>query len=64
MKRIAKWIVEVIHMVKDYQLPEAKDKRGEYIKKFEKDIAKNEAVKRIKREIKQLCKKFPIPSIN
>ncbi|MCH8049055.1 hypothetical protein IIC44_03085, partial [Patescibacteria group bacterium] len=61
MKEIAKWIVEVIHEVKDYQLPETKEERIVYLKQFKKDIAENQKLKDIKKQIKELCGKFPLP---
>jgi len=61
MKIIAKWIAEVIHEVKDYQLPETKEERIAYIKQFKKDITENQTLKDIKKQVKELCSKFPLP---
>jgi len=64
MKFIADWIARVVHEIKGYQLPETKEERNEYLKKFREDIAKNELIKKIKKEVLELGKNFPIPAIS
>jgi glycine hydroxymethyltransferase len=64
MKRIACWISEVIELIKSYQLPDNKLERGSYLKKFREDMANNEVIKRIKKEVLELSRKFPIPAID
>ncbi|MCS6956412.1 MAG: serine hydroxymethyltransferase [Patescibacteria group bacterium] len=70
MKFIGKKIVEVLSVIKDYfkkqednfsfwSLP--KEKRGEFIKKFEKEMSKNQTLKKIKNEVKKVAVKFKIP---
>ena len=61
MKIIAKWIVEILEEVKQYQLPEGKQARDEYIQKFKKEIKKNNTIKRVAKEVTILSKKFPLP---
>lgn len=60
MKIIAKWISEVMDEIKQFEFPEDKEKRAEALKKFNTYISKNKKLKRIKNEIKNLCKKFPV----
>ena len=60
MKLIANWIAEIIYEVKDYEMSDDKDTRNEIIQKFRKEIEKNEKIKRIKKEVVELCKKFPL----
>ena len=60
MKIIGTWIAKIIHEVKDYELPEGKDARTEAIKKFREEIQKNEVIKKIRQEVIELCKKFPL----
>jgi len=60
MKLIANWITEIIYEVKDYEMSDDKDTRNEIIQKFRKEIEKNEKIKRIKKEVVELCKKFPL----
>jgi glycine hydroxymethyltransferase len=64
MKRIARWISEVIELIKNYQLPDNKLERGSYLKKFREDMENNEVIKRIKKEVLELSRKFPIPAID
>lgn len=70
MKFIGKKILEVLSIIKKYfekqkkgflfwDLP--KEKRGEFIKKFNQDMKKNQEIKKIKNEIKKMAVKFPIP---
>ena len=61
MKLIADWIVQIVEMIKDYQLPEGKEERNSYLKEFRKDIAESEVLRTVKQQVAELCKKFPIP---
>ena len=63
MEKVGEWIAAAIFEVKSYHLPEKKEERGTYIAKFKKDIAANENLKKIRAEIKELCKNFPVPGI-
>lgn len=63
MEVIADWIAQVVNLVKIYKLPEAKEKRAKYLKEFREYIANNETIKKIKKEILEFGKKFPIPAI-
>ncbi len=60
MERIGSWIAEILNEVKTFELPESKEERSLYLKDFEKAIAKNKTVQRVKKEVKALCLKFPI----
>lgn len=60
MKVIANWIAQIANEIKNYQLPEIKEERGEYLKKFREDMAENEVIKKIKKQVLELCQKFPI----
>ncbi|MDO8473978.1 MAG: serine hydroxymethyltransferase [bacterium] len=61
MDMVASWIIQVIGEIKAYQLPESKDERKPYIASFEKDMAKNPAVLKVRGEIEKLCEGFPLP---
>ena len=61
MRQIGKWIAEVVRAVSHYKLPEGKESRSAYIKKAKEEIAKNRKLKGIAREVKNLCKQFPVP---
>ncbi len=60
MKIIGKWIAEIIKEVKNYDLPDDKEKRKAYLKKFEENIKRNRKIKNIRNEVIKLCKKFPL----
>ena len=62
MEKVGEWIAKAIMKVKDCKLP-AKEERSAYLAKFKKDIAGNENLKKIRQEIKELCKDFPVPGI-
>lgn len=70
MRFIGKKIIEVLEIIKNYfkkqgesflfwNLP--KEKRVEFIKKFDNEMIKNKELKRIKNEVKKMAVKFPIP---
>lgn len=61
MKFVGKKIFEVLSVIKNYRLPEDKEERGEYVRKFEKEIKKNKVLKKIHQEVKKMAKKFIIP---
>ncbi len=58
MKIIGKWIADIVKETKDFQLTE-KDGRAEYIKAFKNEIRNNETIMSVKREVNELCSKFP-----
>jgi glycine hydroxymethyltransferase len=64
MKRIAAWIKEALEEIRGNDTPKEKEKRAEYIREFKKKIAKNKNLLRIKREIAEFTKKFPVPGID
>jgi glycine hydroxymethyltransferase len=64
MKEVAGFIAKVVDLIKNYQLPEDKKERTSYLKKFREEMAGNEELKNIKKEVVELSKKFPIPAIN
>ncbi|MCX6807102.1 MAG: serine hydroxymethyltransferase, partial [Candidatus Berkelbacteria bacterium] len=63
MEKIGNWIKKVIDEIKDRRLPE-KEQRKEYIAKFQKDIDKNQKIKKIRAEIRKMCLRFPVPGID
>ncbi len=60
MALIANWIAQIVDLIKKYQLPQEKEARREYLKKFREEISNNETIKKIKQEVLELCKKFPV----
>lgn len=61
MKKIAKWILDVIDHVKDEKLPDDPEKRGEFLKEFRQKIKSDKFLKSISEKVKLLCKNFPAP---
>lgn len=61
MKKIAGWILKVIEHVKKERLPEKPEERTAFIKEFKRKIVTDEFLQKINKEVKTLCKEFPIP---
>ncbi len=60
MEKIAEWIYRVTQEIEKYKFPQIKDYRGKVLKKFKEELMKNEELKNIRKEVKELCKKFPL----
>lgn len=60
MKLIAEWISRVMDEIKNHDVPDDKEKRKKYLKKAKAAIAKNNSLKKIKKDVKTLCGKFPL----
>ena len=61
MDKVGGWIARVIAEVKTHRLPTDAKERSAYLKKFQSEIAANQALKKIREEIKAFCKDFPLP---
>ncbi len=61
MKVIGKWISEAVKEVADCRLPADKDARIAYIKKFKAAVGKKMKLVEIKKQIKLLTRRFPLP---
>jgi glycine hydroxymethyltransferase len=61
MVKIAKWISDAIDAVKDYKMPEDKEKRKDYLAKFEKEVVKNKKLLEIHKQVKLFASKFFLP---
>ncbi|MFH0713522.1 MAG: hypothetical protein V1722_03330, partial [Candidatus Micrarchaeota archaeon] len=60
MELIGKWIAEIVNEIAPrYALPDDKTK-AEYIAKVRPEIKANAVVQKVKKEVMQLCAKFPI----
>jgi glycine hydroxymethyltransferase len=60
MRQIARWIAQVIQLVKEEQLPTEKAARGAFLKAFRARTLKNKELLAIRKEVKNLCRKFPL----
>ncbi len=61
MRQIARWISAVIDEVKHYRLPDQKEKRAIFLKTVKAELWQNQKLIAIAREVKDLCRKFPVP---
>ncbi len=60
MRTIASLIAAVIKEVKGYELPEDRESRQRYMKRFYKDIKSNGAIKSCREKVAGLCDSFPL----
>ena len=60
MEIIGKWISEIIHEIKKYQLPEDKKQINDYLKQFREEINNNKKIHEVRNQVIELCKKFPL----
>lgn len=60
MRKIGNWIIEVVAQVDHYRLPETKEERGTFVRKVKTELWKNKKLLAIGKEVKALCKKFPV----
>jgi len=61
MKQIAKWINEVVEVCPTNELPQNKEDRLAYWDNFKRIISKENFLAQIKKEVKRMCSKFPLP---
>ncbi len=60
MITIAGLIASIIKEVKDYSIPEDKERRAQYMKKFHKEIKKNKTIKESREKVVSMCNEFPL----
>ncbi len=60
MKFIAKTLMQVLELIKEYKLP-PKEERAAYIEKFEKKVMQMPEIKKLRTEVKKMAIQFPIP---
>ena len=63
MRRIARWVNAVMEHIKSYQFPVDSDQRKAFTKKFLAQIKKDTYLAKVRREVKQMAVKFPVPGI-
>jgi hypothetical protein len=61
MKIIGRVMIEVLNFIKPYKLPSTKEERIVHIKKFVRDMTTNKRLKELRKEVKSLALKFPLP---
>ncbi len=60
MEKIADWIYRVFEEMKEYKFPKIKEYRVKVLEKFKKDVKQNKELKKIREEVRELCKEFPL----
>lgn len=61
MKKIGTFMGAILHIIKDYKLPQEKEARLKLLKEFSAFIATNKEIKKIRNEVKAMAKKFILP---
>jgi glycine hydroxymethyltransferase len=61
IEQIAGWILAVVEHIKNNKLPQDKEARGAFMRNFRNETKKDKLLKSIASEVKNLCKKFPMP---
>lgn len=61
MRQIADWIYQVIDYVKPYKLPKNPKTRSTFMKGFRQKIKDDKFLIDISKEVKALCRKYPVP---
>lgn len=61
MKFIGKAILDVINILKEFKIPADKEEKKEFINKLIKELSKREEIKLLRKKIKQMALKFPLP---
>jgi glycine hydroxymethyltransferase len=62
MAKIAAWIYDVAQVVRDYKLPDDKEKRRKFISDFKETISNNKKIAEVKKKVTAFSKKFPLYS--
>lgn len=60
MTKIAQWIARVVDHIKGEQLPADKVNRRAFLKDFKKRMIKDEALLKIRKEVKEMAESFPL----
>jgi glycine hydroxymethyltransferase len=64
MKKIASWMNRVVDQVEGMLLPaDDKEKRKILMKEYREKIKINKEIRKIAKEVKELCAKYPVPGI-
>ncbi|MBL8030772.1 MAG: serine hydroxymethyltransferase [Candidatus Doudnabacteria bacterium] len=61
MQKVAGWIVEVVEIIKDEKLPEAKEQKQSYIAEFRARMQNDPRIHIIRNLVKDLCAQYPTP---
>lgn len=61
MKKIGDWIAAVVSECSGYHLPESRENRRGFLIRTRKDLASNQKLRRIRKQVSALCRIFPVP---
>lgn len=64
MIKIASWITKALEGIKGFDLPREQSKRADFIKDFRLKIPRNLKLKKIRKEIREFTKRYPVPGMN
>ena len=62
MEKVGDWIARAIKVAGSYHLPDGKDERGSYLAKFKSEIVSVPELTKIRDEVREFCKGFPVPA--
>ncbi len=60
MKKIGKWIAQIVNLVRDEKLPPGKSAKEKFLKNLKTKLETDTEIKQVRRQVKELCQKFPI----
>lgn len=60
MKKIGKWIAQVVRHVQKHELPQDKKLRSKFLKEFRAEADQDLKLLEIAQQVKAMCKKFPL----
>ena len=63
MRKVARWLGQVVRAVGKVEMPETKEQRVDYLAKKRDEISKNKEIIRVKAEVKRFASKFPVPGM-
>lgn len=61
MKAVARWMIEILGEVAQYEIPEDKGERQAYLRKVRSELSSNSRLRTIGKAVKTLTKQFPVP---
>jgi glycine hydroxymethyltransferase len=64
MKKIAGFLFPIIKEFAKTELPQEREKRADFVKKFKEMISGNPLIKKVRMEVKSFSSKFPVPGTN
>ncbi|MDQ7858658.1 MAG: serine hydroxymethyltransferase [Armatimonadota bacterium] len=63
MRQLAAWMRRVHDEITPYRLPEEREARNQVLREFREAIRQNRALEMMRAEVRELCRRFPVPGI-